>query len=257
MKKKKRWLRQSVGGTVHFCSLTERERERERTRHVTPQTVKRNRPSNDVLTHIPRYLISIIQQRRKANKKNHNNPKNTHAARRPTMTLKPEEIPIFFFFFSMKSKSNAFALGFVCVCVCVCVNRPTSATFYSRPSPDPPPKKPKKNIPVKEKWINKKRVAPFRPLNRFGSFPGREQPVIFSRKDRVWVLLGFTGFYRVLLGFTGFYWVLLGFTGFYWVLVGFPGFYRVQWIILLHLRFTAFGWPTIRGNPTDQNNNCK
>jgi len=53
-----------------------------------------------------------------------------------------------------------------------------------------------------------------------------------------WMLLGFTGFYRVLpslvlvlLGFTGCHWVLmgftkfwLGFTGFYWVLPSFNVF---------------------------------
>ena len=79
-----------------------------------------------------------------------------------------------------------------------------------------------------------------------------------------WVLLGFTGFYRVLPGFTGFllgfYWVLLGFTRMYHitcnrstksipfyklirVLLGFTRFYRVllgfYWVLL---GFTGFYW---------------
>ena len=65
-----------------------------------------------------------------------------------------------------------------------------------------------------------------------------------------WVLLGFTGFYRVLLGFTWFYWVLLGFTvffprftGFHWVLLGFigllPSITGYHWVLL---GFTKFYW---------------
>ena len=40
-------------------------------------------------------------------------------------------------------------------------------------------------------------------------------------------LLGFTGFYIVSLGFNGFYWVIPSFTSSHWVLMGFTGNYRV------------------------------
>ena len=48
-----------------------------------------------------------------------------------------------------------------------------------------------------------------------------------------WVLLGFTGFYRVSTVISGvllgFYWVLLGFTGFYWAVLGLS---VLGWVLL-------------------------
>ena len=55
-------------------------------------------------------------------------------------------------------------------------------------------------------------------------FFSRTRLTLHVPKGLYWVLLGFTGFYRVVPVLTGFYWVL---SGFYWVSLGIIGFHWV------------------------------
>ena len=72
-------------------------------------------------------------------------------------------------------------------------------------------------------WIESRPMAT---RVRAPSFTGfsRTRLTLHVPKGLYWVLLGFTGFYRVVPVLTGFYWVL---SGFYWVSLGIIGFHWV------------------------------